>query len=129
MEGFSESWEETLQPVVTCRYGRLSASSKQAVVQVFISCIADGLVRHPFPIQSGNGFGRLLSGQVIVKVAMDVLVSVQPFQAFFQVVDGVQHHKVAWHFQTDRLVAFALQGHVGQEVHEALHHAAVGLHT
>ena len=73
----------------------LLASAKQVVVQVFVSCIADGFVRHPFPIQPGNGFGRLSSGKVIVKVAVDVLVPVQPFQALFQVVDGVQHHKVA----------------------------------
>ena len=49
----------------------------QTVVQVLVFGIADGFVDYADAVQPGDGFHSLLSGQVVVEVAMDVFVAVQ----------------------------------------------------
>ena len=85
----------------------------QVVVQVFIAIITVGFIVDFTGEQRGYGLYRLLSGQVVVEIAVDERIFLQVHQRLFQVVYGVHHEMVTGGFDAYCPVSGLPQSHVG----------------
>lgn len=108
-------------------HGGLSAlPAAQAVVQVLVVGVTYRFVyRPPDPVQPGDGLYRLLPGEIVVEVAVDVFVAFQHLQGLLQVTYRVHYDMVARRLDTYHGIAPFEQGPVGEEIHEALEHVHV----
>ena len=111
-----------------CNPDELQSFSAQVVVQVLVAGIADRLVADTAAIQSGDGLHGLLPGKVIVKVTVDLSVTLQMRQRLSEVADRVHHQVVAGYVDTDGAVLHLPECQIGQKVHESLKQADAALH-
>ena len=97
-----------------CNPDELQSFSTQVVVQVLVAPgVADGLVADTAVIQSSDGLHCLLPGKVIVKVTVDLSVTLQMRQRLSEVADRVHHQVVAGYVDTDGAVLHLPECQVG----------------
>ena len=89
-----------------CNPDELQSFSAQVVVQVLVAGIADRLVADTAAIQSGDGLHGLLPGKVIVKVTVDLSVTLQMRQRLSEVADRVHHQEVTGCIDADSVILY-----------------------